>query len=347
VIGLLLLILAVALSAACERAELDTSVQRATRAKVDVIRLSPGELALPLKEGSVRFAVIGDVGRGDQSQQDVARQMLAWHSRFPFEFVVMLGDNIYPPHRPDDYRTKFEEPYRPLLDAGVTFHAAIGNHDDESQLKYAPFHMEGRRYYTFRRSERRLAGLAGAGVRFFVLDSRSLDPAQLEWLKGELKASGTEWKIVYMHHPLYTSGRYRSGARALRIALEPILVEGDVDAVLSGHEHFYERLIPQHGISYFISGAGGALRRGDIRPSDVMAAGFDSDCHFMLIEVTGKTLYFQAISRDGKTVDAGVITKPDSSSDTVLPRGPGALSLGTLAPTRPDLAPLRGRRRTS
>jgi hypothetical protein len=135
-----------------------------------------GELALPVRAGSVRFAVIGDSGRGDQAQLDVARQMVAWHQKFPFDFVVMLGDNIYPPHGPDDFTTKFEQPYRTLLDQGVTFYAAIGNHDPDSELNYAKFNMGGQRYYTFRRNERRLEGLVGAGVRFFVLDIRSLDP---------------------------------------------------------------------------------------------------------------------------------------------------------------------------
>jgi len=96
----------------------------------------------------------------------------------------------------------------------------------------------------------------------------------------------------------------------LRLALEPILIKGDVDVVLSGHEHFYERLLPQHGISYFISGGAGSLRKADIRrPSAIMARGFDTDFHFMMVEVSGDTLYFQAIRRTGDTIDAGSITR--------------------------------------
>ena len=110
--------------------------------------------------------------------------MVAWRARFPFTFVVMLGDNIYGTSTPHDYELKFERPYRALLDAGVEFRAAIGNHDDSAQIHYAKFNMNGRRYYTYRESERRLAGIAGAGVRFFVLDSRSLDPDQLAWLRA-------------------------------------------------------------------------------------------------------------------------------------------------------------------
>ena len=296
-------------SGSCRRSDLDPDVHRSTRAGVRPIEPAPGELALPLKTGSVRFAVIGDSGRGDQAQHDVARQMVAWRQKFPFDFVLMLGDNIYPPHTPDDFRTKFEEPYRELLAAGVEFQAAIGNHDESGELKYALFNMGGKRYRTFRKAEHTLSAVTGGGARFFVLDSRSFDSAQLEWLEHELASSGTAWKICFFHHPLYTSGRYGSAARALRRAVEPILVEGDVDVVLSGHEHFYERIEPQHGISYFISGGAGSLRAGDIRKSPLTAAGFDTDFHFLLMEVTGEELYFQAISRKGETVDAGVISR--------------------------------------
>ena len=287
---------------------------RATRTEVRELSPAPGALALPVKPGSVRFAVIGDSGRGDAAQTAVAQQMIAWHQKFPFDFVVMLGDNIYPPHVADDYVIKFEQPYRALLDAGVKFYAAIGNHDPSTELNYPTFNMEGRRYYSFRRSEQNLQGLGGAGVRFFVLDSRSFDPGQLAWLHDELAKSRTDWKICYFHHPLYTSGRYSNAARVLRLVLEPILIDGDVDVVLNGHEHFYERIHPQHGISYFISGGAGSLREADIRrPSPIMARGFDTDFHFVMMEISGDTLYFQAVSRTGATIDAGSITRTPAS----------------------------------
>ncbi len=151
--------------------------------------------------------------------------------------------------------------------------------------------------------------MAGAGVRFFALDSRTLDPEQLNWLRTGLRQSGSRWKIVFFHHPIYTSGRYESGARSLRASLEPVLVDGDADVVLSGHEHFYERMVPQRGILYFISGAAGSLRRGDIRPTELTARGFDDDYSFMLMEAAGDELHFQVISRAGETIDAGVVTK--------------------------------------
>jgi len=297
------------LAAGCRAPDADRVSSLPPGVTVREFQPQPGALALPLRDGSIRFAVIGDSGRGDPPQRAVAAQMAAWRARFPFDFVLMLGDNIYDRHTPQDYIDKFEIPYAALLDAGVTFHAAIGNHDDDAQVFYSKFNMGGTRYHTFRKSERRIEALTGAAVRFFALDSRSLDPKQLQWLRSELAASGSNWKIAYLHHPLYTSGRYQSSARALRIAVEPILTAGGVQVVFAGHEHFYERTHPQNGIVYFVSGAAGSLRRGDIHRSPLTAKGFDDDYHFMLVEISGEELHFQAISRTGGTVDAGIITR--------------------------------------
>jgi hypothetical protein len=302
------LALAVLYAPACRR-ELPPDLARETGVVVTELRPPAGTLALPNRRGSVKFAVIGDSGRGDRAQNDVAQQMVNWRQQFAFDLVLMLGDNIYDSHTPQDYVLKFEEPYKPLLDVGVTFQAAIGNHDEPASINYEKFNMGGRRYYTFRRAEMSVeGGLAGAGVRFFALDTRTLDAEQLEWLRDELKDSSSRWKIVFGHHPIYTSGRYTAGARSLRSSLEPILIEGNTDVVLAGHEHFYERVAPQRGILYFISGAGGSLRAGDIRPSALTAKGFDTDCSFMLMEAAGDELFFQVISRTGQTVDAGKVT---------------------------------------
>jgi hypothetical protein len=100
-----------------------------------------------------------------------------------------------------------------------------------------------------------------------------------------------------------------------------------VNVAFSGHEHFYERIKPQHGITYFISGAAGSLRANDIRPTELTDRGFDTDFHFMLVEIAGDELYFQAISRTGASIDSGVIR-----------RGPPPKSVGpspeTSSPTR-------------
>ena len=254
------------------------------------------ELTLPLKPGSVRFGVIGDNGTGAVPQYEVGQQMAAYHQKFPFTFVIMMGDNLYGGERPQDFVKKFEAPYKILLGAKVAFYASLGNHDDPNQRFYTPFNMGGKRYYTFKKGN----------ARFFALDSNYMDRTQLAWLETELKGSGSDWKIAYFHHPLYSSGMHGSQTD-LRVILEPLFIKYSVDAVFSGHEHFYQRIKPQKGINYFVSGAAGQLRKGDLKASAMTAAGSDADHSFMLVEVAGKEMSFQAISRTGKTIDKGLI----------------------------------------
>ena len=267
-------------------------------------------LTLPRKPGSVRFAAIGDSGRGDQPQYEVSAQMQAFHKVFSYDFVVMLGDNVYDGGTPEYYRDRFELPYKPLLDDGVKFYATIGNHDFPNQPFYAPFNMGGQRYYTFKPPSlvTRIAG-AGDDVRFFMIDTERLDRPQLEWIDRVMGQSESEWKIPIFHRPIYTSGRYARPARAFRAALEPLFLKHGVKVAFSGHEHFYERIKPQQGITYFISGGAGSLRAGDIRPTDLTDVGFDRDYHFMLVEISGDELFYQAISRTGATIDSGVVRR--------------------------------------
>ncbi len=267
----------------------------------------PGQLALPRALTSVKFAVIGDSGRGTPAQHEVAAQMSRYRDMFPFAFVIMVGDNIYEgPATPEDYRRKFEEPYKDLLDKGVSFYAVLGNHDDPRQVDYEPFHMRGHRYYSFAPPEDLLTRIA-TEVEFFAVDSTNLDREQLQWLDERLGASKAAWKVCFFHHPLYTSGRYRSSSRAHRLVLEPILTRHDVDAVFSGHEHIYQRSTLTHGIQYFISGAAGSLRVGDGSPTSYIARSYDEDYHFLLVEIDGEAMHFQAVSRKGRTIDAGTL----------------------------------------
>jgi hypothetical protein len=324
-------VLILACGVACER---DTT-SSASRSRpnevreVDAIELPryPGALVLPNATASIKFAVIGDSGRGDAPQYEVAEQMAAYRTQFRFIFVIMNGDNIYEgPATADDYREKFEKPYQALLDDGVKFYAALGNHDDPKQIDYAPFNMGGDRYYTFRPPEDPLTRLI-TSVRFFAIDTTNLDRQQIRWVQEQLTVSDSAWKICFFHHPMYTSGRYQRASAAFRISLEPIFVTTGVDAVFAGHEHFYQRTTLQQGIQYFVSGGAGSLRVGDAGPASFIAREFDTDYHFMLVEIEREVLSFQAISRTGATVDAGALHRrraTTSSTDTPAPPQSGA-----------------------
>jgi predicted phosphodiesterase len=204
---------------------------------------------------------------------------------------------------------KFETPYKALIDGGVQFYAALGNHDDPNERFYKFFNMNGQQYYSFKKG----------GVRFFVLDTNYMDPQQLSWLEKQLSNAGSDWKVCYFHHPLYSSGAFHGSSTELRLILEPIFVKYGVQVVFAGHEHVYERIKPQKGIYYFTEGASGELRAGNLRQTDFKAAGFDRDCSFMLVEISGDELYFQAISRTGVTVDSGTIRRPTQPASAEIP----------------------------
>jgi 3',5'-cyclic AMP phosphodiesterase CpdA len=259
-----------------------------------------GSAPSPVHTGEpLAFAVIGDNGTGEKPQYEVGEQMARWRARMPFDFVIMLGDNLYGRQEPADFADKFERPYAALLDAGIPFFAALGNHDNPRNCTYPRFNMRSQRYYTFARN----------GVRFFVLDTNLLDAAQLAWFQNALKSSTESWKIAYFHHPLYSdSGRHGSQLE-LRVTLEPLLVRYGVSVVFSGHDHSYERFKPQQGITYFLAGSGGQLRRGDINPTPLTAAYFDQDQAFMVVAIAGDQMRFQTISRTGRVVDSGVIPR--------------------------------------
>ena len=186
----------------------------------------------------------------------------------------------------------------------MPFHAVLGNHDvqegRQDQCQYPLFNMAGRNYYTVEQGD----GL----LKLFMLDSTDCDAAQVGWLEQQLKASTARWKLAVLHHPLYSSGRKHGSDLTLRRKLEPLFVRYGVNAVFSGHDHIYERTIPQQGILYFVTGAGGDTYRGSVDlKSPFRAASYDEDNHFMLIEAEHEQISFQAISETGRVIDRGVI----------------------------------------
>jgi hypothetical protein len=251
-------------------------------------------LPMPKVSGGTVIALIGDSGSGDRSQQAVAQSMLTYFngaSRFPA--VLMLGDNLYD----DDYDGEFLEPYKPLLDRGVKFYAAIGNHDHDLEIHFKPFNMTARDYYTFDMGN----------ARFAVLNSNHpSDPDQVTWLNTVFTGAGSKWRIAYFHHPLYSSGQHAGEGRdVIRPAMEPMLVRNGVHVVFAGHEHLYERVAPQKGIRYFVSGGGGR-RLYDVKPSPFEEVAI-SEYHFMVIEIAGDRLFYQAITPGQKILDCGVL----------------------------------------
>jgi len=263
---------------------------------------SPLALTLPNRPGSLKFAVMGDFGDGSQRELDTAAQFVKAHAIFPFEIVPLTGDNLYGEERPQDFATKFEQPFRPLIDAGVKFYGSLGNHDSREQRYYDLFNMSGKLYYTYKAPKQ--------SVRFFALESGYMDPAEIAWVTEQLKASADDWKIAYFHHPLYSSGKTHGSDLELRRVLEPLFLQYNVSVVFQGHDHVYERIKPQNGITYFLIGSGGRFRSGDLDKGSVLTAkGYDADNAFLLAEISGDTMYFNVVARTGQVVDSGSIAR--------------------------------------
>lgn len=270
-----------------------------------VLLLAPA-IGVAQTKTTVTFAVIGDTGTGDEAQLAVARQMVKQRALTPFDFVIMLGDNIYEKGEEKLIKSHFEAPYKELLDAGVKFYASLGNHDIirglEFQTRYKHFNMGGKRYYNFKQGD----GL----LEFFALDTNLLTPEQLQWLEKELKDSKARWKVAFCHHSIYSSSRMHSPYLKLRRQLEPLYVKYGVNAVFAGHAHSYERVKPQQGVHYFTEGASGEIKRRSLdRRSPLLAAGEDMVNSFLIVQVNEDEMKVEAISAEGKTIDSYTIKR--------------------------------------
>ena len=262
----------------------------------------------PSEEPLVRFAAIADNGFGSLDQMAVAKSMWETYQQKPYPFVLMAGDNIYSYGEISLAKAYFEEPYAPLLKENVKFYAVLGNHDiiksnnGLDQINYPLFNMSDR-YYSFTKGN-----TAEATVEFFAIDTNENAPwlDQLTWLDRQLANSKASWKIVFGHHPLYSSGRHGSNPR-LAAKLAPIFTKHKVSLYLSGHDHGYERFVPINGTTYIVNGGGGApLYKFGKSPQTTFVS---SQFSFMTFDVYQDKIITKAIATDGKVFDRAIITK--------------------------------------
>jgi 3',5'-cyclic AMP phosphodiesterase CpdA len=273
---------------------------------------SLANVAIQKNPESLSFAVIGDSGNGSPAQYAIAKQMLAYRQKTSFDFVLMLGDNIYEGGKPKYFKPRFELPYKDLLAAGVTFYAALGNHDEleaDYHVNYKDFNMGGKRYYSF------VKGIEGTDhlVEFFVLDTNAevgLEQAQLDWLVKALADSKARWKVPFMHHSIFSSGKMHPPYLSLRNQLHPLFVKYKVNLVLAGHTHVYERIKPQDGVQYITEGCSGKIMRNNlVKGSPLTDYGNDQLQSFLLVNVTTKELTVAAIDLNGKQFDTVTLNR--------------------------------------
>jgi tartrate-resistant acid phosphatase type 5 len=259
----------------------------------------------------LRFAVIGDFGQAGSAEQDVATMVKSWKP----DFIITTGDNNYDygaaatiDENIGQYYHQFIFPYRGSYGAGDTlnrFFPSLGNHDWRTAhaapyLGYFTLPGNGR-YYD-----------VGVGnVHLFALDSDPQEPdgvtstsAQARWLKARLAASRASWNIVYFHHPPYSSGTSHGSTPGMRWPFR----EWGATAVLSGHEHNYERLV-EDSLVYFVNGAGGKSLYAFGTPIPGSRVRYNSDYGAMLVESGSDSIVFRFINRKGAVIDSLTLTK--------------------------------------
>ena len=247
-----------------------------------------------------RFVALGDVGTGNIGQLAIADVMNDSYQQRPFKLVLMTGDNIYEDGDIRRVGATFSKPYHFLRKQEVPFYAVLGNHDVRTnngidQVNFASFNMGGR-YYTFTQDM----------VQFFALDTTNSDAdwaAQLDWLEKNLAKSTATWKIVFGHHPLYSSGIHGSSDQLID-ELSPLFARYGVQFYLNGHDHNYERTEPIEGTTYLTVGAGAKTR--PVFSSD-WTAHSAARLSFATIDVYPERLEIQGIGKNGKIFDRGEI----------------------------------------
>jgi len=254
------------------------------------------------------LAVAGDVGDSGRRLDTTGATMARIQAIQPYDDLLLLGDNVYWNGDPDKLPATVFEPFSGLLDSGVGLLAILGNHDvldGHGDAQMAALGMDGR-YWSKTFDDLLLVGL----------DSNALDDGQVQWLERTLAASDATWKVVALHHPLYSAG-YQGSSTEVRRVLEPILIANGVQLVLSGHDHDYQRSKVINGVTHIVSGAGSGTRRTG---REWFTAQSFAWLHFLDIGVYPDRMVVRAIGSDRSATEVGdeVVIFPVATGHTAM-----------------------------
>jgi hypothetical protein len=245
----------------------------------------------------IRFLAFGDSGGGGSDQRQLAEQMYS----FPYNLIVHTGDIAYDSGSIGEFEDTVFKMYAPLF-RHLPFFPSAGNHEYRT-LKGAPFRAVfslpgglGEKWYSY----------DWGRIHFAALDTEADYQTQARWLDEDLGRSDLPWKIVYFHKPPYSSGAHGSDV-SLRKALEPIFARHRVQLVLSGHDHDYERIRPQNGVQYIVTGGGGI---GTYSVGTSSFTAFSEEViHFVYADVRTDELVLHAIDANGTEFDSVVVPR--------------------------------------
>jgi len=257
------------------------------------------------------FLVVGDTQNNPEVTKTVSD--LAWGYR-P-NFIVHCGDLVGTGSNKREWVHEFFAAAKGILGRYAMF-PTLGNHEQNAALYYDYFKMpEPEYYYQYR----------WGNTDFFVLDTNkpiSKNSEQVEWLDAALAASDATWKVVYHHHPAWTSdendygdtwkGFSSQGFPPVQDYLVPIYEKHDVDVVFNGHIHVYERTWPirdrktvgaGEGVIYITTGGGGGSLE-DFAPNRTwFSCNKRVGHHFLMVNVNGSQMEISAYDTSGRLFD--------------------------------------------
>ncbi len=256
---------------------------------------------------SAHFVAWGD----SRTNIDERKKIVEAVSSINYDFSVFDGDLV-------DAGRETLQWYQWLSDFGPAiqnnpFMPVLGNHEKNHSNYYKVFALPGREeFYSFNYGPVHFAALHTCVEDY----GGSLDE-QAEWLRNDLDAhSDYPWTIIVQHRPPYSSSaRYHTGdTEDLLTTLVPIYEEYNVDMVIAGHDHWYERL-EVNNVSYVVAGSAGAPLYSII-PSYVLNETIyvESVYHAIYLEAYENQLAFHAFRGDHSTIDKfyiNKISKPD------------------------------------
>lgn len=158
-----------------------------------------------------------------------------------------------------------------------------------------------------------------ASSNSFIAAQEATFTAEVPWLEKALRDSTATWKVVLLHHAIYSSANKNgghgndSGVKRLRALLEPILLAGKVNIVFGGHDHVMEQVKPQgpaggHKVYYVTEGASSKLRKGDLdKTSPFHEFGEDRKYSFLVVRVTATEMNIEAVDSKGNVFRTFVI----------------------------------------
>ncbi len=244
----------------------------------------------------LRVAVFGDSGVGTTTQYEVGMEMTKWDP----ELFLHTGDIVYDSGTEQEFIDKFFTVYSNLL-SEVPFYGSIGNHDYTTELAgpykelfETPTNGDDEDYYSFNYDN----------THFVSLNSNldySVSSTMYNWLDDDLGDTSKKWVVVFFHHPPYSSGSHGSTVD-MQTTLVPLFEEHNVDLVLNGHDHSYERFDPINEVQYIVTGGGGNTLYPEGTPIPESAF-FLSENHFVGLTISTDTLALEAIDEDGFVFD--------------------------------------------